>query len=236
LQFPVVPGGTTTTPPEDDTNTPSTTNTNTTTIQDCLNDAIVSIRENISITDVIYLPSVPTSSTTTTTTTSNVEGPTGTMIQYVGYVHNKVDTTSNGVSAGTAAAIVGLVPTTTSTTNASSTTPTTPTHDEIQHIGKLLAMHIVAAKPQYLFKEEIPNDIIEKERDIVQQQLHNTDPNYHKKPPHIVDKIIQGKLQKYYESIVLLEQSHMIVDTNPKILSYLQQHQLSLQHYEYLSI
>jgi elongation factor Ts len=222
--------------------TSTTTTTTSTTIQDCLNDAIVSIRENISIADAIHLPKV------TTSTTGNHDNRHSGM--YVGYVHNKVDTPSNtiAVSAGTAAAIVLLVPTTVATTTTSETgtqssssptpqqpPPKLPTREEIQQIGKLLAMHIVAAKPLYLSIADIPTDVIEKERDIIQQQLQN-DPSHAKKPPHIVEMIVRGKLQKYYESVVLLEQPHMIVDTNPNIQSYLQQHQLSLQRYEYSSI
>ena len=82
---------------------------------------------------------------------------------------------------------------------------------------------------------DIPNEIVKKERDMIQQQLQN-DPNYAKKPLHILEKILQGKLQKYYESIVLLEQSHYIIDGNPNIATYLQQHHLSLVRYEYLAI
>ena len=212
----------------------SSSSTNTT-IQDCLNDAIVSIRENISIAEAIHLPNITT--TTTTTTNASHDGI------YVGYVHNKVDpilpvtataaASSNHtimeVSAGTAAAIVLLIP------NTNTTTTTTTTREDLQHIGKLLAMHIVAAKPQYMSIADIPLDVVEKERDMIVQQLHN-DPNNTKKPPHILEMILQGKLQKYYESIVLLEQSHMIVEDQPKIQSYLQQHQLSLQRYEYIAI
>lgn len=199
--------------------TDAETTSNIITIQDCLQDAIVSIRENISITDAVHFPKVTTSD------------PENTGI-YVGYVHNKVDTTTSGldVNAGTAAAMVLLVP--------HAPTATTTKHlslEEYQHIGKLLAMHIVAAKPQYLSTTDVPAAIYDQERTILQQQLEN-DPAQHKKPAHIVEQIIRGKLQKYVESIVLLEQAHMIVPDHPKIAQYLQEHGLTLQRYEYLTI
>ncbi len=191
--------------------------TSNTTIQDCLNDAIVSIRENISISNAIHFPKVTTSE----------PGNTGI---YVGYVHNKVDTTTSGldVHAGTAAAIVLLVPQTPAATKQMSL-------EEYQHIGKLLAMHIVAAKPQYLSTTDVPTAIWDQERTILQQQLQN-DPATAQKPAHIVEQIMKGKLLKYIESIVLLEQAHMIVPDHPKIATYLQEHELTLQRYEHLTI
>ena len=217
-----------------------TTSSKKLTIQDCLNDAIVSIRENISITEAIHFPNIDT-----VATTSNGDEENRSHGIYAGYVHNKVDTVSNhnnNVSAGTAAAIVLLAPTTTitnpSSSNTTTTTPTPTSHltvEEIQSIGKQLAMHIVAAKPQYMSIADIPSDVLDKERDIIQQQLEH-DPNQAQKPPAILEKIIQGKLQKYYESVVLLEQSHYIVEKNPKIASHLQQHHLSLVRYDYMAI
>ena len=139
---------------EDSTSPTTTTTTSSLTIQDCLNEAIVSIRENISITDAIHLPKIITIPLDDNHHHNDHLPKYGI---YAGYVHNKVDTTtitttsiSMNVSAGTAAAIVLLVPTiiTTTPSDNDSTTTTSPlTIDEIQMIGKQLAMHIVAAKP-----------------------------------------------------------------------------------------
>jgi elongation factor Ts len=71
--------------------------------------------------------------------------------------------------------------------------------DDFATLAKDIAMHIAAANPQYLKREEIPEAVIDKEKEIYQSQMAN-------KPPHVVDKIIEGKLEKYYSDICLMDQ------------------------------
>ena len=60
-------------------------------------------------------------------------------------------------------------------------------------------MHIAATNPLYLSKEDIPQDAIEREKAIYRAQVKD-------KPPHVVEKIIEGKLEKFYTEACLLEQ------------------------------
>lgn len=64
---------------------------------------------------------------------------------------------------------------------------------------KDIAMHIAAANPQYLTREEIPVAIIDKEREIHREQIKD-------KPANMQDKIIDGKIVKYYSEVCLLDQ------------------------------
>lgn len=77
--------------------------------------------------------------------------------------------------------------------------------DEFQQLIKDVAMHIAAADPTYTRREEVPTDILEKEREILLEQLKN-DPKNASKPEEVINKIIEGRLNKYYEENVLLEQ------------------------------
>lgn len=68
-------------------------------------------------------------------------------------------------------------------------------------LTKDIAMHIAAANPLYLTSDEIPANIIEKEREIAREQMANSG-----KPEQVIEKIIDGKIAKYYEENCLLEQ------------------------------
>ncbi len=70
-----------------------------------------------------------------------------------------------------------------------------------QQLIKELAMQVAAANPLYLSREEVPAEVIEKEREIYRQQMADQ-----KKPPQIIEKIIDGKLEKFYAEQCLLEQ------------------------------
>ena len=135
---------------------------------------------------------------------------------YHAYVHNCVNGSTPNL--GTAAAGVVL-------------RGASDEDETMRRLGKHLAMHIVAARPLYQSIDDIPAAVREKERDLIAQQCQDA-----KKPPAIVEKMIQGKMQKYYESVCLLEQAHMIEEGNPKIQTFLQQHNVTLQEYHYLSI
>ena len=72
---------------------------------------------------------------------------------------------------------------------------------EFQELAKDLAMQVAAANPAYVSREDVPGEAIEKEREIYRQQMADQ-----KKPPQVVDKIVEGKLEKFYTEQCLLEQ------------------------------
>lgn len=77
--------------------------------------------------------------------------------------------------------------------------------DEFQQLVKDVAMHIAASSPSYLNREEVPADVVAKEKEITLEQLKN-DPKNANKPADVLDKIIEGRLNKFYEEVALLEQ------------------------------
>jgi len=77
--------------------------------------------------------------------------------------------------------------------------------DEFQQLIKDIAMHIAASEPRYVTREEVPTDALDKEREIAHAQAKN-DPKNANKPDQVIDKIVEGRLNKYYEEAVLLDQ------------------------------
>jgi len=77
--------------------------------------------------------------------------------------------------------------------------------EDFQRFVKDLAMHICAAEPQYVSKEDIPAAVIEKEREIARGQAF-ADPKNANKPEQIIEKMIEGRLEKFFTESVLLEQ------------------------------
>ena len=73
--------------------------------------------------------------------------------------------------------------------------------EAFQDLVKDLGMQIAAANPGYVAREDIPPEVAEKEREIYRGQLADQ-----KKPPQVVDRIIEGKLEKFYSEQCLLEQ------------------------------
>jgi elongation factor Ts len=71
--------------------------------------------------------------------------------------------------------------------------------DDYQELVKDIAMHIAAANPVYVKREDIPADVIDKEKEIYASQVTN-------KPPQVIEKIIEGKLEKYYSDMCLMDQ------------------------------
>lgn len=68
-----------------------------------------------------------------------------------------------------------------------------------------LAMHVAAAEPRYLTKEEVPAELLDKEREIALEQAKQ-DPKNANKPQQVLDKIVEGRLSKFYQDICLMEQ------------------------------
>ena len=77
--------------------------------------------------------------------------------------------------------------------------------DEFQQLVKDVAMHIAATDPRYTNRDEVPAADLNKEREILLEQLKN-DPKNANKPEDVLNKIIEGRLNKFYEDNVLVDQ------------------------------
>jgi elongation factor Ts len=75
-------------------------------------------------------------------------------------------------------------------------------NEEFRHLAHEMAVHIAAAEPRYLRREDVPQDVIERERAIFEAQASEA-----KKPANVVEKIVQGKLNDFYKREVLLDQA-----------------------------
>ena len=94
--------------------------------------------------------------------------------------------------------------------------------DQFAGLVKDIAMHIAAADPKYVRREEVPADALEKEREIYRAQFAQSG-----KPANVIDKIVDGKLDSYYEQVVLVDQkfirddklkvSHIIAEATAKM-------------------
>lgn len=73
--------------------------------------------------------------------------------------------------------------------------------DDFNNLVKEVAMHIAAADPKWVRREDVPADAIEKEKGIYRAQMEKEN-----KPAHVMDKIIEGKLGAFYSQFVLLDQ------------------------------
>lgn len=83
--------------------------------------------------------------------------------------------------------------------------------DEFNALGHEIAMHITAANPLYLRPEEVPVEDLEREKEIYRQQLRDEG-----KPEDRIEKIVEGKVRKFYETTCLMEQAY-IRDPDKKI-------------------
>jgi len=73
--------------------------------------------------------------------------------------------------------------------------------DDFQQLVKDIAMQVAAANPSYVSREDVPGAVVEKEREIYRTQMADQ-----KKPAQVIDKIIEGKLEKFYAESCLMEQ------------------------------
>ncbi|MFZ5906529.1 MAG: translation elongation factor Ts [Nitrospirota bacterium] len=80
--------------------------------------------------------------------------------------------------------------------------------DDFRELVKDIAMQIAASNPLYLSREDIPQDVVDREKEIYRVQVAD-------KPPQVIEKIIDGKLEKYYTDVCLLDQL-FIKDTEQK--------------------
>ncbi len=76
--------------------------------------------------------------------------------------------------------------------------------DQFRELVKDIAMHIAAAAPKYIRREEVPTDELEKEKEILRAQALNEG-----KPEKIIERMVEGRISKFYEENCLLEQSYV---------------------------
>lgn len=136
----------------------------------------------------------------------------------IGYVHGRVDSSD---VAGTAAAVVHVAP----------KEGTSVSIQLLADAGKKLAMHIVAAKPIYLSPADVPQEEIEREKEILRTQMANTN-----KPPEMLEKIVIGKMRKFYEVVCLTEQAHMVIEGNPTVSKAFDEMGIVIKQFEAQSI
>ncbi|MBA2257436.1 MAG: translation elongation factor Ts [Acidobacteria bacterium] len=79
--------------------------------------------------------------------------------------------------------------------------------DDFQGLAREIAMHIAAASPQFVKREDVPADLLERERSIYRDQVKD-------KPAQVIEKIVDGKLNSFYEQVCLLDQPSI---RDPKI-------------------
>lgn len=83
--------------------------------------------------------------------------------------------------------------------------------DTLEALGKQLAMHIAAAKPQSLTRDGVDDALLQRERDIFSEQARASG-----KPDNIIEKMVDGRIRKFYEEIVLPEQT-FVMDNKTKV-------------------
>jgi elongation factor Ts len=88
--------------------------------------------------------------------------------------------------------------------------------DEFQSLAKEIAMHVAAADPRYVSRDQVPAEALEKEKDIYRAQFAGSG-----KPPAVIDKIVEGKLGSFYSQVCLLDQPS-VRDPNITIQQMLQ--------------
>lgn len=87
--------------------------------------------------------------------------------------------------------------------------------DEFQQIGHDIALQIAAASPKYVRVEEVPAEVLEKEKEIFMNQSLNEG-----KPAQIAEKMVQGRIKKFYQEVCLLEQT-FVKDPSKTIAEYI---------------
>ncbi len=91
--------------------------------------------------------------------------------------------------------------------------------------AKNVAMHIAASNPEFLAREDVSESVLEKEKKIYREQMLNEG-----KPENIIDQIVEGKINKFYKQICLLEQAY-IRDQDISVGKYLEDNNLGVNNY-----
>lgn len=95
-----------------------------------------------------------------------------------------------------------------------------PNFKDEENITKNLCMHIAATDPKSIIPETLNNDLVDREKSIFIEQLSNSG-----KPKDIIEKIIEGKIKKFYEEVCLTEQ-YFVMDNKIKIGQYLESYNM----------
>jgi len=74
--------------------------------------------------------------------------------------------------------------------------------DDFQTLLREIALQVAAANPQYVSRETVPADVIEREKSVYRGQMENSG-----KPPQVIEKIVEGKLGSFYEQVCLIDQA-----------------------------
>ncbi|MBN2015964.1 translation elongation factor Ts [Candidatus Dojkabacteria bacterium] len=77
-------------------------------------------------------------------------------------------------------------------------------NEKFQSLAKEISLHVAAECPLYLSREDVPNDVLQKEKEIIAERLKKEG-----KPEHILAKIVEGQMSKFYEEVCLLEQPYV---------------------------
>jgi elongation factor Ts len=88
-------------------------------------------------------------------------------------------------------------------------------NEDFKQFVKDVSMHIAATSPSYVSREEVPAHILEREKNVLKDSIKN-------KPDNVVEKILQGKLEKFYSEVCLLDQP-FVKDDKITIRDYLNQ-------------
>lgn len=87
----------------------------------------------------------------------------------------------------------------------------TADQEKLQELGKKIAMHVAAASPQTLRIEDVNPELVEREKKVLEEQARASG-----RPDNVIEKMIEGRIRKYFEEIVLLEQNY-VIDGKTKI-------------------
>lgn len=88
--------------------------------------------------------------------------------------------------------------------------------EALRALGEQIAMHVVAASPQYLDRASVPADAVQRERDMLSEQAAASG-----KPAAVVEKMVAGRLSKWYAEVCLLEQQYLIDDAAGSVANVL---------------
>lgn len=81
-------------------------------------------------------------------------------------------------------------------------------NEDFQKLVSDIAMHIAAAAPRYVTSDEVTADVLEREKDVYREQLKNEG-----KPEEMIEKILEGKMSKFYSEVCLLNQGYIKDDS-----------------------
>jgi len=89
-------------------------------------------------------------------------------------------------------------------------------NEDFQNFVREICLHIAAANPKYISRDEVPEELIAQERGIAEAQAEG-------KPPVAVQKIVEGKLDKFFSQICLLEQPYVKSENNQTVKQFLEE-------------